>query len=224
VQSGRVISTNPDNGGSIPKGGTVTVNVSKGAANISLPNLQGVQASTAQAQLKSAGFTNVNEVSDTSSTLASGEVDHQSPAAGSYPPDQQITLYVSGGGIKVPSVVNDTAAVAQAILTQDGFTVNQTTTPASASQVVEPGTVYSQNPPANTVEPKGTLVQIFVQPQATSSPTPPPTDSTTPPPTQSPTVTPTTTAPTTSAPTSSSTQADTGGGDGQSSGAPTANS
>jgi serine/threonine-protein kinase len=224
VNSGIVISTSPDNGSSIAKGGTVTVNVSKGAANITLPNLQGTQAATAQAQLKSAGFTNVSEQSDTGSTLPSGEVDHQSPAAGSYPPGQQITLYVSGGGIKVPSVVGSTAAVAQAVLTQDGFTVNVTTTPASATQNAEPGTVYSQNPPASTVEPKGTLIQIFVQPQATSSPTPPPTDSTTPPPSQSPTDTPTTTTPTTAAPTDTSSQGVTGGGDGQSSGAPTVNS
>jgi hypothetical protein len=39
--------------------------------------------------------------------------------------------------------------------------------------MVQPGTVYNQNPAANQVEPKGTLIQIFVQPQnATSTPTP----------------------------------------------------
>src|ERR1700761_2689351 len=223
VKSGYVISTSPDNGNSIAKGGTVTVNVSKGAANVSLPNLQGTQATAAQAQLKSLGFTNVSEQSDAGSTLPSGEVDHQTPAAASYPPGQPIILYVSGGGIKVPSVVGDTAAVAQAILTQDGFSVNVTTTPGSATQNAEPGTVYSQNPQANTVEPKGTLIQIFVQPQATSSPTPSPTDSSTPTDGGSPTDIPTTTAPTTAAPTDTSSQGVTGGGDGQVSGAPTVN-
>ena len=44
MQSGLVISTNPDNGNSVAKGSTVTVNVSTGAANIALPNLQGAQA------------------------------------------------------------------------------------------------------------------------------------------------------------------------------------
>jgi len=80
---------------------------------------------------------------------------------------------VSGGGQHVPNVVNQTAAEAQAILTQDGFQVTTTSTPAPASQMVQPGTVYNQNPAANQVEPKGTLIQIFVQPQnATSTPTP----------------------------------------------------
>jgi beta-lactam-binding protein with PASTA domain/tRNA A-37 threonylcarbamoyl transferase component Bud32 len=172
VASGKVISTNPDNGNSVPKNSTVTVNVSTGAAKIALPNLTGTPASQAEAQLKALGFTNVNPVADLQSTAASGAVDHMTPAPGNYPSGQQITLYVSGGGQHVPNVVNQTAAEAQAILTQDGFQVATNSTPAPASQMVQPGTVYNQNPAANQVEPKGTLIQIFVQPQnATSTPT-----------------------------------------------------
>jgi beta-lactam-binding protein with PASTA domain/tRNA A-37 threonylcarbamoyl transferase component Bud32 len=172
VASGKVISTNPDNGNSVPKNSTVTVNVSTGAAKIALPNLTGTPASQAEAQLKTLGFTNVNPVADLQSTAASGAVDHMTPAPGNYPSGQQITLYVSGGGQHVPNVVNQTAAEAQAILTQDGFQVATNSTPAPASQMVQPGTVYNQNPAANQVEPKGTLIQIFVQPQnATSTPT-----------------------------------------------------
>lgn len=176
VQSGLVISTNPDNGNLVPKNSTVTVNVSTGPSSIALPNLQGTQASQAESQLKSLGFTNVTTASDQQSTLPSGEVDHTVPTGGSsYPPGQQITLYVSGGGVAVPNVVNQTAVEAQAILQQDGFDVQTVTTPAPASQVVQPGTVYNQNPGANTVEPKGTRIQIFVEPQS-ASPTASPTD------------------------------------------------
>ena len=195
VQSGVVISTNPDNGNSITKGGTVNVYVSTGVANISLPNVQGTQASTAEGQLKSLGFSNVNPVPDAQSTLPSGEVDHQSPAPGSYPPSQQVTLYVSGGGIQVPNVVNQTAVEAQTILTQDGFNVQTVSTPAPSDQMVQPGTVYNQNPGANSVEPKGTLIQIFVEPQTAASPTPSatPTDTGTPTDTSTPGSTPTAT-------------------------------
>jgi eukaryotic-like serine/threonine-protein kinase len=202
IQSGLVISTNPDNGNSIAKGGTVAVYVSTGVANLSLPSLQGMQASDAEAKLRSLGFSNVNPVPDTQSTLPSGQVDHQSPAPGSYPPNQQVTLYVSGGGVQVPNVVNQTAVEAQAILQQDGFNVQTVSTPAPADQMVQPGTVYNQNPGANSVEPKGTLIQIFVQPQTTT--TPPPSSST---PTQTPTPTdtstPTTAPPTTATPSAS---------------------
>ena len=173
VKAGVVISTNPGNGNSIAKNSQVTVNVSTGLANIALPNLTGTQASAAEAQLKGLGFTNVTPMSDTQSTAASGTVDHMSPAPGNYPPGQQITLYVSGGGQAVPNVVNQTAAEAQAILQQDGFNVQTNSTPAPANEMVQPGTVYNQNPAANQVEPKGTLIQIFVEPQnATSTATP----------------------------------------------------
>jgi len=188
VPEGRVISTNPDNGNSVPKNSTVTVNVSTGVGKLTLPNLTGSQASQAEAQLKNLGFTNVTPVSDTQSTAPSGQVDHMTPGPGKYPPDQQITLYVSGGGVPVPNVVNQTQVEAQAILQNDGFNVQTVSTPAPASQMVEPGTVYNQNPAANQVKPKGTLIQIFVQPQNTT-PTATPTDTTTP--TTSPTATPT---------------------------------
>jgi serine/threonine-protein kinase len=185
VKAGLVISTNPDNGNSVAKNSNVTVNVS-GPANIALPNLQGQQSSAAQQQLKSAGFSNVSVVSDSQSTLPNNEVDHQSPQAGSYPPNQAITLYVSGGGIKVPSVSNDTAAEAMATLTGLGFTnVHTVSTAAPASQMVEPGTVYNQTPASGQVVPSSALIQIFVQPQnSTSTPTPSnsgsPTDTSTP--------------------------------------------
>jgi eukaryotic-like serine/threonine-protein kinase len=200
VKAGLVISTNPDNGNSVAKNSNVTVNVSTGPANIALPNLTGTQATQAEQQLRTLGFTNVTPVTDQQSTAKPGTVDHMTPAPGNYPPNQQITLYVAGG-TQVPNVVNQTAAEAQAILRQDGFQVATTITPAPASQMVEPGTVYNQNPAAQQVEPAGALIQIFVQPQnVTSSPTP--TDSGTPTSTSTPTGTPTdggtpTTTPTT---------------------------
>jgi eukaryotic-like serine/threonine-protein kinase len=210
TKSGLVISTNPDNGNSIAKGGTVTVYVSTGIANIALPNLQGAQATAAEAQLRNAGFTNVTPVPDAESTLQSGQVDHMSPAAGSYPADQQITLYVSGGGIQVPNVVNQTEAEAEAILTQDGFTFNVESIPAASDQMVQPGTVYNQNPGANSIKPKGTQIQIFVQPQVTVSPTP----SSTPTDTTTPTTTPTDTDTPTTTPTDTPTSGGGGGGGG----------
>ena len=191
VKAGTVISTNPANGNSVAKNSTVTVNVSTGPANISLPNVQGQQGSTAESKLQGLGFTNVSLVPDPQSTLPSGQVDHQSPAPGSYPPDQGITLYVSGGGVQVPNVVNDTVTEATTTLTGAGFTNVQTvSTPAPSSQTVQPGIVYNQSPAQGKVVPPNTLIQIFVQPQSTSptsSPSSTPTQSGTP--TSSPTPT-----------------------------------
>src|SRR6201999_1253903 len=88
VKAGLVISTNPDNGNSVAKNSNVTVNVSTGPANIALPNLTGSQASQAEQQLKSLGFTNVTPVTDQQSTAQSGTVDHMTPAPGNYPSNQ----------------------------------------------------------------------------------------------------------------------------------------
>jgi serine/threonine-protein kinase len=188
VKPGYVISTNPSQGNSVAKNSTVTVNISTGPSNINLPNLQGQQASAAQSKLSNLGFTNVSEVPDPQSTAPANTVDRQTPAQGSYAPDTAITLYISGGGVQVPNVVNDTAAVASATLQAQGFTVSTSNLPAPADQMVQPGIVYQQTPNANTIATKGSSVTIFVQPQ---NATPTPTDTT-------PTATPTdTTQPTT---------------------------
>ena len=213
VKPGYVISTSPDQGTNVAKNSTVTVNVSTGPSNINLPNLQGQQANAAQSKLSSLGFTNVSQVPDPQSTAPQGTVDRQTPAPGSYAPDQAITLYVSGGGVSVPNVVNDTAAVAEATLQQQGFQVTENSTSAPADQMVQPGTVWQQTPTAGTIEQKGSSVTIFVQPE-NATPTSSPTDTTQP--TTSPTDTtqPTTSPTDTTQPTTSPTDGTGGGGGG----------
>ena len=186
VQKGYVIDTNPPNGNSIAKGGTVTVYVSSGAQKIQVPNVTGMQSAAAQQKLASVGLNNVTTQPDAQSTLPQGEVDHMSPQQGTQvDPNQQITLYISGGGAAVQSVIGDTAPQAEQILTAQGFKVEAVITAAPANQLVTAGTVWSQNPSANVTKPTGTTIQIFVQPQATSSPTPSSSQSTTATPTAS---------------------------------------
>jgi eukaryotic-like serine/threonine-protein kinase len=195
VNKGLVINTEPGSGSSIAKGGTVTVNVSLGAGTILLPNVGGEQYNAAYEQLKALGFTNINPVSDNQSPLPSGEVDRMTPAAsGKYAPSQLITLYVSGGGVAVPNVSNGTESYQEAeqILSGDGFVPVLSAIPATG-QTVAPGVVYNQNPPANTVKPRGSKVQIFYEP-LNSTPTPTPSATT-----GSPTATATSPSPTTSA-------------------------
>jgi len=178
VQQGLVIRTSPPNGNSISKGGTVIVYVSSGAAKIQVPNVTGMQQAAAQQKLASVGLNNVTTQPDAQSTLPQGQVDHMTPAGGTYvDPNAQITLFVSGGGVQVPSVIGDTAVQAQQILNGQGFQVTINVDPAPAGQPVPPGTVWSQNPAANTAKPSGSTVQIFVQPQASPSPTATPTSS-----------------------------------------------
>ena len=201
VKPGYVISTSPDNGNSAPKGSTVTVNVSSGIGTISLPNVTGDQASSAQSQLQAAGFTHVTLSTDSTSTQPSGEVFKQSPSPGKYSPDTPITLYESGGGIKVFDVTNQNQQEAMIILQDEGFSVKAESIADAANPGTAAGTVYNQTPAAGTVQPKGTQITIFVQPEATASATPTPTASATPTDTSTPTVAPSTPTPTGTEPT-----------------------
>jgi beta-lactam-binding protein with PASTA domain/tRNA A-37 threonylcarbamoyl transferase component Bud32 len=169
VQKGIVIKTNPPGGNSIAKGGTVTVYVSSGAASILLPDVKGEQQSAAQQQLQGDGFTNVSLQSDAQSSLPQGEVDHMTPNPNSkYPADTPITLYISGGGIQVPDVTNIPVNSAVASLQNSGFTDKIDYTPGPPG--TQPGLVWQQTPQQGTTEPRGYQVVLYVQPQATASP------------------------------------------------------
>jgi serine/threonine-protein kinase len=199
ITKGLVISTDPGSGSGIAKGGTVTVNVSTGAGNILLPNVQNEQYNTAVQQLKNLGFTNINPVPDNQSSLQAGEVDRMTPGSGSkYPPSQQITLYYSGGGIAVPMLTGVPLSTALQELKSDGFTsqpsVKFADGPVSQNNPV--GTVWNQFPAEGKTVPSNSVITLFVQQTAA---TPTPSASVTP------TGTPTTTAPTTPPPTSTPT-------------------
>jgi serine/threonine-protein kinase len=190
VSKGVVINTNPPNGQSVPKGSSVTVFVSSGIANALLPDVTNQPQDQAQSTLSTAGFTHVTLLTDAQSTLPSGEVDHMTPAPNKkYPPDTQVTLYISGGGVKVPQVVGLSLSSAQATLSSFGLKWTIQQIPGPVGDNIAPLTVWNQNPASNTSVPRGSSVTLFVQPPGpTSSPTPTPTNT-------SPSPTPTNTSP-----------------------------
>jgi eukaryotic-like serine/threonine-protein kinase len=168
VANGLVISSNPPQGNNVAQNTLVTLYVSKGAAPVTVPNVEGKPENSAQSTLQSAGFQVVVEP-DTTSTEPSGTVVNQSPAGGtSVPPGSKVTIFVSGG-TPVPSVVGVPANSAVTLLQNDGFKVNQITTAGPAGTT--PGNVWQQSPNANTSEPSGSTVNIYIQPAA-ATPTP----------------------------------------------------
>jgi serine/threonine-protein kinase len=211
TKQGLVIRTNPAGGDSIAKNGTVKIYVSKGAGSIKIPDVTKLSQQDATAKLQNLGFTNVVPVPDAQSTLPQGEVDHTNPTPGNtIPSDQQITLYISGGGTAVPNVISGglTQSEAQTVLNGDGFNnIKFVTLPAQNGQMVEPGTCYFQNPQAGAVKPTSTLITVYVQPAQTSTPTP---TTSTPTTSTSPTTTPTDTATATPTDTATATPTDTG--------------
>jgi serine/threonine-protein kinase len=81
VAKGTVISQSPSANGKATKNSVVTITVSSGAGDVSIPNVVGLTASTASNQLGQAGFT-VTTTSQSSSTTPSGSVISTNPTAG----------------------------------------------------------------------------------------------------------------------------------------------
>jgi eukaryotic-like serine/threonine-protein kinase len=188
VQKGTVVSTNPPNGQSVPQNTTVTIDVSGGPGQITIPNVVGQSQNDATNALEKAGL-NVQPQSDPNSTKPKGTVTSENPPAGTQAaPNQTVTILVSGGGVTVPSVLSENYATAQQQLQNLGLNVTVTAGNDPNQPQVAAGVVYQQSVNANTVVPQGTAITLYYQQQATPSQTPSSTvPSSTPPSTQSPT-------------------------------------
>jgi serine/threonine-protein kinase len=185
VPKGDVISTSPSFGTKLAKNAPVKLFISTGAATVAVPNVVGQSAASATSTLQAKGF-QVSEKSAPNSTAPQNQVVRQDPAASSkVAKGSVITIFVSGGGTKVPGVVGESQAEATQQLENDGFTVN--TQMETAPDGFTPGTVFKMSPNAGTVLAPGSSVTIFVaQQQTTSPPTPSPTPSPSPSPSASP--------------------------------------
>jgi len=181
VPKNDVISTSPPNGTNVAKNSTVKLFVSTGAQMVKVPRVVGSNVSTAQSTLQNAGF-QVTTQPLPNSTAPAGQVVRQSPPGGTLAAKgSQVTIYVSGGGTKVPAVVGQSQAAATQTLENDGFSVDPIIQ-SDGSQGFSPGTVWKTSPAPGTVLAPNSTVDIFIVPQQQAT-TPPPT---TPPPSQSP--------------------------------------
>ena len=83
VESGKVISTNPAAGSSVPKGSKIQLIVSSGKEQVTVPNLYGRTQSEAMDDLENVGLTGTVTSVFTCEPSNSGKVIAQSPSAGS---------------------------------------------------------------------------------------------------------------------------------------------
>lgn len=94
---GTVLATNPDAGQVVPAGSTVHLVLSGGPAELTMPDVTGHELAQARATIEQLGLALGNLAFDSSSTLRSGMVIAQVPAAGSpVATGASINLRVSG--------------------------------------------------------------------------------------------------------------------------------
>lgn len=142
VKEGCVASQDQPAGSSLNKGDTVVFHLSKGAENVSVPNVVGATVSNAENSLKNAGF-KVNTSYRYSSNTPEGRVISQDPS-GTAPKGSTVTIAISNGPeeAQVPNVVGESEADATSTLKNAGFEVS---VKHMASGTVEKGLVISQD-------------------------------------------------------------------------------
>jgi serine/threonine-protein kinase len=157
-----VIGQSPLGGTKLDEGSTVTLTVSQGPGNVSVPSVAGLTQAAAKRRLRVAGLKVGSVQQETSQTVPAGHATRTDPASGyPLPVGSAITLYVSSGKPKVtvPDVTGQTVADARTNLTRAGFvvlTVDQTSNNAT------PGTVLSENPPGGSQVAQGATITLTI--------------------------------------------------------------
>jgi beta-lactam-binding protein with PASTA domain len=184
VEKGRVISTDPAAGSEVQVGSPVTVAVSTGPKEVSVPEVTGESQADATATLAAAGLkvtVSKREVAEP----AAGTVISQTPGAGTELKVGSPVTIVVAQALKqtaAPSVVGQNEAQAVATLTNAGFASN--TVSRTVTDPTKVGIVVQQSPEAGHKLAKGATITIAVGALAqqttststttTTPPTPPP--------------------------------------------------
>jgi beta-lactam-binding protein with PASTA domain/predicted Ser/Thr protein kinase len=168
VPTGRAIGTEPGAGTETTTGSTVTLLISRGTNRIEVPNLIGLQADEALAQLSAVGLNGAAVQRD--DDAPSGEVFDQTPAAGQLVRrNSAVTIFVSTGAIEVPGVIGLQRQQAVNTLKRAGFRVSVQQDRNAAPE--EEGLVIDQFPPEGSRGQRGDTVTVVV---GAPPPVPPP--------------------------------------------------
>ncbi len=98
MRAGLVVSTNPDRGSSVAPGSTVTISVSRGQQQVTVPSVSvGMTFEEAREKLEQAGFRgNIIEGSEQSTSVVKDFVTRYDPS-GTVDPNGTVTIYISLG-------------------------------------------------------------------------------------------------------------------------------
>jgi len=159
VADGSVISIDPTQGASVPRGTQVELVVSTGPLTVDVPELAGRTERQARQALQDAGLElgDVNRVE--SVDRSKGEVVSSDPAPGdAVTPGTKVELEVASGKVTVPNVVGLSLVDATAKLTESKLTVDGTKYRDSTQP---PNTVIDQTDQGKSVD-QGTRIKLVI--------------------------------------------------------------
>jgi len=160
VAEGTVIRTDPGPGRPAERDSAVTVFVSSGPEQVTVPSVVGEAQEDAVARLREDGLSPI--VRERSSSEPVDTVIEQTPEAGQEVDEgSSVTVFVSNGEVReVPDVTGLTQSEAEAELDDAGFGVSVRT--RETDQPDEDGTVLSQSPRGGVERREGATVTITV--------------------------------------------------------------
>lgn len=172
VPAGQIISQNPAASTKVKKNSVVTVVVSKGAEQLTVPDVYGEDKASAETDLKNQGFTNVKEQQQYNSNTPIGDVISTDPARGeTAAPTDTITVLISEGPqittVSVPSLTGLSKDAAVRAIQDAGLVVG--TENSEFSSTVPSGEVTRQDPAANSQATSKSTVNIWISEGAQSS-------------------------------------------------------
>jgi serine/threonine-protein kinase len=113
AQQGQVLSSDPSSGASINQGAIVTLTVSSGPSNVTVPSVAGLNQAAAGNVLGNRGLVVGGSTSQPSSQYDAGIVISSNPAAGTpVPPNSTVNLIVSSGPPPPTTTTTSTATTA----------------------------------------------------------------------------------------------------------------
>jgi serine/threonine-protein kinase len=161
--SGIVIDQAPLGGAKANTGSTVTLTVSQGPGNGTVPAVVGEPVQEAEKEIQKSKLKVKGIQYRSSTTYAAGRVISTDPAAGATPlVGTAVVLTVSTGPAKIaiPNVTNQSVSSARAMLQAAGFKNLSTTDQTSTT--VKPGNVISTTPAGGTKVVASTAIMLVV--------------------------------------------------------------
>lgn len=176
--AGQIISQNPSANTKVKKNSVVTVIVSKGPEQLTVPDVYGLEKSQAETVLKNQGFTNITE-QQTYSDTPTGDVISTTPGRGeTAAPTDAITVVISMGPqpstmVSVPSIAGVSSDTAIRKIQDAGLVAG--TANYEYSSTVPSGSVTRSDPSANSQVSSKSTVNYWIskgpQPSSSSAPT-----------------------------------------------------
>jgi serine/threonine-protein kinase len=159
VPEGEVISQDPEGGTDADEGSEVTLTVSSGAGQVTIPQLTGFTYAEARELLESDKYGLKVKRNNQESSAPENEVINSNPPGGTeVDRGSTVTLLVSQGQATVPQVVGMDVEDAEQALEEAGLKSSTTEEPSPQPE----GIVTAQSVPQGQQRPRGTTIELTV--------------------------------------------------------------